>query len=733
MAIDEVDWLKLKPYRSDAHKSFEQLCYQVALTFFSDRGRLTPIDDTGGGSGVEFHLELPDGAVWGWQAKFYPGANQRLNGSRRKHIIESLSASKKKYGKRLKCWYLCTAIDFQPKGNPSELEWFDKTLRRKAVGVELIHWGESELLNYLRQPSACGILEFFFGRFQPTPDWFRKQLKQQLANIGDKYIPALHTRTSTEFELHALIGDNTFRAGAQHRVRELRKAVNELKSATSVIRNKATSEFAADLTKSAEALQELIPLLDQTVGSARRFALDRHTQASGLRSALEAALKQAEECSEVLHECAARVRLTVQRQVSGSSDRAKEEGFRQLEHVFNKPGTILYPTIEDGLSWLHRYASIARRGVLHLLGCAGSGKTYTLAEICSASDGSAILLRGASFSRTGTIQGQILGQLNLATSWKEFATAMETYGRVYGIRILIAIDALNESQDINLWEQELGGFETDLNAYPHIAFTTSCRGSYVGAMWKGADPNDLPFWVVSGFSESELKEAVPRYFDYYRIVAATTLGALKEFEHPLYLRIFCEAENPDRQVPKQVFLGAQRLFAVFEKYLETANKSFSKRVDRPPEAGLLQSLLHKLAEKLWDRQTRQLPYGEAAMLFDGKPLAELDWDRSLTKALCDEELVLRRSYYPEGEGVEFTYDLLGGYLVAEKMLATLPDNLGSLTRAQAVGAVGSLVEPLINDDWARRHPLHEDILRAFCALFPARTGAQLMYICLGSA
>ena len=122
MPVDKIDWLKLKPYRQNARESFEQLCYQLALARFPDQGTFTPIDDSGGGSGVEFYLELPDKAVWGWQAKFYPGPNQRLTPSRRRHIAESLEASKAKYGGRLKRWYLCTTIDFEDKSTSSELQ-----------------------------------------------------------------------------------------------------------------------------------------------------------------------------------------------------------------------------------------------------------------------------------------------------------------------------------------------------------------------------------------------------------------------------------------------------------------------------------------------------------------------------------------------------------------------------------------------------------------------------------
>jgi hypothetical protein len=66
-----IDWSKLKPYQEDKRRSFEELCYHIAKGLYGEKGQLTPVDDTGGGDGVEFYLTFPNGDQWGWQAKFY--------------------------------------------------------------------------------------------------------------------------------------------------------------------------------------------------------------------------------------------------------------------------------------------------------------------------------------------------------------------------------------------------------------------------------------------------------------------------------------------------------------------------------------------------------------------------------------------------------------------------------------------------------------------------------------
>ena len=120
-----VDWNKLKTYKADKRRSFEELCFQIAYANYSSEGTFVPIDDSGGGSGVEFYLLRPNGAVWGWQAKFYP--HGRFTTGRRAQVKSSLKQSLEDH-KRLEKWFLCSPTDFTTKGNNPELEWFHKKL-----------------------------------------------------------------------------------------------------------------------------------------------------------------------------------------------------------------------------------------------------------------------------------------------------------------------------------------------------------------------------------------------------------------------------------------------------------------------------------------------------------------------------------------------------------------------------------------------------------------------------
>src|ERR1700691_1191690 len=153
-----IDWNKLKDYKFDKRKSFEELCFQVAYENFSNEGTFISIDDSGGGSGVEFYLVRPNGSVWGWQAKFYP--HGRFTGSRRGQVKKSLKQSLEDH-KKLEKWFLCSPTDFTTQGKNPEHKWFYEKLKKMAPGVELIFWGERFFVNELATTKMLGRRLFF--------------------------------------------------------------------------------------------------------------------------------------------------------------------------------------------------------------------------------------------------------------------------------------------------------------------------------------------------------------------------------------------------------------------------------------------------------------------------------------------------------------------------------------------------------------------------------------------
>lgn len=716
-----IEWSKLKPYQHDKRKSFEELCYQIAKNKYSPLGTFTSIDDSGGGDGVEFYLTLPNGDEWGWQAKFY-FPDKRLNPSRRASVINSLEVSLSKHAS-LKKWFLCTPTNLSPNGKRSEVDWFKTDLQTIAGDVELIHWSESDFVDFLADPKLAGKRHFFFGELELSPEWFAAQVTKQLDNVGDKFIEQLHSSTYGDALVHNAIGDSIF-------LETLTESCSRLLAYIADIEDQIREKLSSLPSNS-----EWKDTSDQLTSEARHAASNLRTAVAAInaivtlvlngdfRSAAKIDLGSCKEAflsssSAYFSSCdAARDKIPT----SNPDDGAKTTN--RASDTIRDFWSVLIKS-DDSLTALSRVMGafdIFRRGYLHVLADAGFGKTHLTCSIASSRVNNglpAILLLGEQFGKGDTIENRIrhICDIPPTYSWADFIAALESCAEAYGARVAIAIDALNEAGAVEIWKQQLSGFISTLGASGRVSLVTTARSSYEDQIWGSRDDGCVHLY---GFADSILPEVVAKYFRYFKIKADLTFDSIEQFRNPLYLRIFCEAVNAERRIEKEVFVGRQYGLGMFEAFLEHRNKSFSTRINKPASSKLLQGLLRRFANQLWHRNARHLTFEETVQLLDGKSPEEsgFDWQGSFTKALLNEELLINRDAYGDGQMVSFTYDMLGGYLIADGLLSQVSTDAAiDLTKSP------SFIATLTDKDYRKRHPLHADILRCYHLLLPANTG-----------
>ena len=129
-----------------------------------------------------------------------------------------------------------------------------------------------------------------------------------------------------------------------------------------------------------------------------------------------------------------------------------------------------------------------------------------------------------------------------------------------------------------------------------------------------------------------------------------------------------------------------------------------------------------MAAYLWQHRSRDIPLEELVRMVDGQSLEDLYWHSSKTRAIEDEGLLgllVCRDWTEVGETMYFTYDLLGGYLIAKYLIQQYADDMQDfLHREETLAA-------LFSEDYETLHPLHSDIGRCLAALLPAKTGQFL--------
>ena len=564
-----IEWSKLKPYQHDKRKSFEELCYQIAKSKYAHLGSFTSIDDSGGGDGVEFYLTLPNGDEWGWQAKFY-FPDKRLNSSRKTSVLGSLKVSLSNHPS-LKRWFLCAPTNLSPNGQRSEVDWFKTDLQAIAGAVELVHWGESDFVDFLADPRLVGRRHFFFGELELSPNWFAAQVTKQLHNVGDKFIEQLHSATYGDALVHNVIGDSIF---LENLTRSCSTLLTYIEDFHDQAREKLDSLSSNSVWKNVSA---------QLTVEAARAASDLEAAVAAINSMAAlvsngdfrgAAQIDLESCKEAFVSSSGTYYSTCAAARNGiptSSPEGAEQATDSSRDTIRDFSSVLSKA-DNSLSVL--VAVIAafdafNRGYLHVLGDAGFGKTHLTCNIASSRIQNglpAILLLGEQFGKGDTIENRIrqICDIPPSYSWADFVASLDSCAEAYRTRIVIAIDALNEAETVEIWRQQLAGFISTLGDDGRVTLMTTCRSSYESQIWGSPDSGRAHLY---GFGDSNLPEVVGKYFRYFKIKADLTFDSIEQFRNPLYLRIFCEAVNAERKAEKEVFVGRQYVLSMFEAFL----------------------------------------------------------------------------------------------------------------------------------------------------------------------
>ena len=718
-----IDWSKLRTYEGNKHRSFEELCYQIAKGIHEEQGSLTCIDDRGGGDGVEFYLTFPSGDQWGWQAKFYY-PNLRLNASNRKRSIEESLKKACQEHPQLTKWILCTPSNFTSK----EQDWFNNILPQSVpqeMSVELKHWGASNFNDWLSEPRFAGKLSYFFGELELDINWFKRQFDKQKAPLGEKFTSSLHTESIVDACIHAFLGNKKFVCQIAEWIGKISEELPELNDAISDLKRPTPNDIQwaeEDKLKVINSAESLQVSLEHTI--------DQLEQAKELLNEKRLSEAQAIDWESVLTQLS--TALKTYRTVGDEHGTSKieytgkeEYEFRSMNDVTSTveyPGSLIANLLDDFLHFAIKRCRFTNQSELNILGDAGVGKTHIACNVCDERLNTgvpALFIRGIRFTSDRPIEEQLRSILDLPSSysWNDFMQALSAAAEAYHTRIPLVIDGLNESTHngafSNVWRLHLKGLIQEIAQAKNLVLITTCRTSYTEAIWENENP---PNSVYScGFdTDEELEEAVIKYFNEYKIKADLTAAPLEQFKHPIYLKIFCESQNPTRETEKNIYVGEQTLFEVFDEYLKQCNQTVCIRLGFHPKTSIIQPVLTKIAEYFWEHRSRHIPIEDLVFIVDGQSREQLDWLTSKTHAIESEGMLVYRDWNEVGEAMYFTYDLLGGYLIAQYLLQQASDDLPSFINCEKT------VTALFSGDYETLHPIHSDISRCLAALLPAK-------------
>lgn len=362
--------------------------------------------------------------------------------------------------------------------------------------------------------------------------------------------------------------------------------------------------------------------------------------------------------------------------------------------------------------------SLINNPFLLIKGDAGEGKSHLLGDIANErlkKGQPALLLLGQLFKGSGSIQSQILEQLELTCTFSEFLETLNSIGYQTNARVLLMVDALNESKMMDIWNDGLAGLIDEVSGYPYIAFVFTVRSTYYDYVIPEelrSQASVLKTITHEGFSGKEY-EALKLFCHFYGLKQPTFPIVAPEFTNPLFLQMVCigVSNSKDKAFP----VGFHGIQQVFDQYIAAMNKKLMKKPEYTNRVDLVRNAIETLALESHSKADRYMTLKDTEDLFDNR----FPRFPNLLTDLIQENVLLRSLTYTASslkvETVSFAFERFGDYIIAKELLASVTTAEEVLTLFAEGGSLAALYKGYYNDG----------LLEALSVLIPERYGIEI--------
>ena len=580
-----VNWNNIRPHNGSQNSGFEELVCQLARSEDFNDATFTRVGTPDGG--VEAYWTFSNGSEYGWQAKYFTA----WSNSQWEQIKASFEHSLKTHP-QLKCYYICTPLDRpdarRPRVKSAMQRWQELELDAKNKGVELVYWGNSELVGLLLQEANQGLRYYWFNERVLSVQWFAEHIERSVKNLGARYTPEINIDLPIlqQFDIIRRNQNCYMRHSENYKcfTREIRDRLKYLSAPNKFINQE-------ELWRLHNELKDLFVV---SVGAVIDITTVKE-KLKNINTWIDRYITQFEEYknNEIPNE-----KLN-QEQIESNLTHLKDirQAFYELQETIS-----------------FQYLSLFNNGSTVLCGEAGAGKSHLLASVaeqCIKDGIPCILLLGQHFSNHSSPWLQILkSHLGLNCDTHTFLQILNNFGKNYNQRILFMVDAINEGAGIQFWPHYLSGFINDFKEYKYISLVISVRSSYVD-YFRESIGDALCYVKHNGFSDDESYDAQEIFFNHYGLQHPKVPLLNPEFNNPLFLKLFCEGLHKAglSSIPK----GMRGFFTIFDFFLEHSAKSIYQRHQQmSPSARIIPKIIEAIVCHFIKNDLHYIDYSEAA-------------------------------------------------------------------------------------------------------------------------
>ena len=673
----DIDFSKIIPRGGSSSNAFEDLCCQLAARTRPSNAGFERYRGAGGDGGIECKVINRSGNTIGWQAKYVFDISGLLS-QVKKSFETALSVHSD-----LTHYVVCFPFDLTTKTTRkgrSQIDKFNEWVRdaeayAESKGRRLTIQSKSahdirDLL--LANDASGGLRNYFFSATIFSDQWFANHISTAKTGAGPRYNQKLSLETPlsrwfSSFE-ESIDWQNQF---IEHLNDCRKESVNIRKLIEGKERNSMCPEWPkATCERGINAVSEAQKCLQSMESLATA-----PTEEGFL--CLQASLSQLlDDLTAVESELAADLDAN---HGEGSSDSKRFRSY-MAEYMTSFPAANLDALRKTKGTWsvFSEWLSsptgfLAFRAIFVLSGAGGAGKTHSLCDIAQHrldSGAYTCVVYGHQFGGEPDPWTRFLESLGLplVLGRDGVLDALNAAAECSGKKLVICIDAVNETRPRNYWLNRLAEFAKVVTSREHLKFCVSCRTSFIDACL----PKEFADQAIEhkGFSGME-REACNAFFSHYNLEPPLVPILQLELANPLYLKLVCETLQAKglKQLPKGWF----GLSPVIKAFLGNKEQQFATDYAISSGAAIVSGSLLAIAATIAKSGNTTLRWSEAQTAINSaRPQAK---DIDVLQWLITADLLIEDGPSTNAIGAENVvrpaFERFGDFLVASEILESL--------------------------------------------------------------
>lgn len=644
-SLRNITWTNFETVNANPREAFEDMSRMLFKKKFLDEN--TILNSKHNHPGIEVYpvLNKNGDKKISFQAKFFSAS---VDYGQIKHSAEQ---TVKYYTGSLDIFYL-----FCNKDLDSDSKGFKdiQSLLSKA-GITIVLLTNKEILESVVDFPIIAT-KFFNTNFLEV-EWFRVKLEESLDSMGERYNKLFNVSTQTEESFQLFLKNE--------------KAVNLIEER----KNAAIKELDSLWFRLSEH-GSLIKEIQNRICSLHIDNANQSEQCLTWERDIIKAFKNELECLEK-----DLTDLEAAKLMNNQEEQKIWRKKRDLESLINFPDLLHFSQIDTNL--------LTNRAVL-INGESGNGKTQLLSESANeivSRNGHAILLSGHHFLTSDSLSNQIMEILGLDFPFSELLSILESIGEFSEEPVYIFIDAINESNNKEIWHVGLPKLINEIEKLNFVRLAVSFRSGYESlviddSLNKRIKCNQLSSITHYGFQDNSI-EAIGKFLYYYGIPFSPTYILDFRMTNPLFLSMFCK-----------VYDGNDfDFYELLNKFLKYADKEAQKAIGFDGSTPLLNFLVDEIANYQITRHKYSISQNEIIKLAFWSDYGIVDKKIPYLSSLKRSGVLL--TFINSGiEEYRFGYNSLEDFIYARSIMDShdSKDTLKDYLKMELLGIEGSSVK-----------------------------------------